>query len=86
VLLVAALIEARSFERLGLLAEAIHDDAPLADFLRGLLASEARHHGLYVRLAEELAPGPETRARLRELAEHEASILAEPTRLVRLHS
>jgi tRNA 2-(methylsulfanyl)-N6-isopentenyladenosine37 hydroxylase len=45
-LLVSGLIEARSHERLGLLAE--HCPEPeLAKFYRGLMASEARHYGIY---------------------------------------
>ena len=85
VLLVAALIEARSCERFGLLAGGV-DDPELCDFYRGLLASEARHHGLYVELARELC-GPEVvRSRLSELARSEAAILREPAACVRLHS
>lgn len=45
-LLVSALIEARSYERLGLLGQ--HCPEPeLAQFYRGLMASEARHYGIY---------------------------------------
>ena len=70
-LLCSALIEARSCERLGLLAEAL-PDAELARFYASLRAAEARHHGVYLELACELAPRPQVAARLAELAQHEA--------------
>ena len=85
VLLVGALIEARSCERFKLLAEGL-DDAELAAFYERLLASEARHHGLYVQLARELVGEAEANARLEELAKIEAEILAEPGPRPRLHS
>ena len=51
-LLIAALIEARSHERLGLLAEHCPEPA-LGKFYRGLMASEARHYGTYWLLAHD---------------------------------
>jgi tRNA-(ms[2]io[6]A)-hydroxylase len=84
-LLVSALIEARSCERFGLLAEAV-DDPELAALYRGLLASEARHHALYVELAERVQGRPEVRERLAELAEHEAQVVAEAPPWPRLHT
>jgi tRNA-(ms[2]io[6]A)-hydroxylase len=85
-LLVAALIEARSCERLGLLAEALPgvDDA-LARLYRGLLAAEARHHGEYVSLALASFPGPEVHERLARLAAHEARAIAAGAPAPRLH-
>lgn len=83
-LLCAALIEARSCERLGLLAEAIADSA-LAGFYRSLHAAEARHHALYVELACQAAPRGAVATRLAELAAHEARVLAELPPLPRLH-
>jgi tRNA-(ms[2]io[6]A)-hydroxylase len=84
-LLCHALIEARSCERMKLLAEALADPA-LAALYRGLLASEARHHHAYVELAAGLAPEAEVRARLGELALHEAAVLAAAPALPRLHA
>jgi tRNA-(ms[2]io[6]A)-hydroxylase len=85
-LLVAAVIEARSCERLGLLAEALPAvDAELAAFYRGLLASEARHHGEYLKLAESLFEPSTVRVRLEEIAAHEAGVLAEGPFEPRLH-
>jgi tRNA-(ms[2]io[6]A)-hydroxylase len=79
-----ALIEARSCERMRLLAEAV--DPPLADLYRGLVASEARHHHAYVELAEAVVPAREVRGRLRTLAAHEAAVLAAGPPLARFHS
>jgi tRNA-(ms[2]io[6]A)-hydroxylase len=84
-LLVHGLIEARSCERLGRLAEATPDPA-LADLWRGLLASEARHHQAYAALASQVAPPDVVRERLRVLAEHEAAVLAAVPALPRLHA
>jgi len=85
-LLVAALIEARSCERLGLLAAALPgvDDA-LAGLYRGLLAAEARHHGEYLALAQALFPDARVRERLAALAAHEAAALAAGAPAPRLH-
>ena len=70
ILLVCALIEARSCERMKVLAEGLADDEPvLADFYRSLLASEARHHALYVDLADQLFERAEVRTRLDEITE-----------------
>jgi tRNA-(ms[2]io[6]A)-hydroxylase len=84
-LLVSALIEARSCERLRLLAEAL-GDAPPGALCGELLTSEARRHHVYVELACALAPRPEVRARLGELAQAEAAILREPAPFPRLHT
>jgi len=84
-LLCCGLIEARSCERFQLLADAIDDDE-LAGFYRGLLASEARHHRIYVELAGELAPEAGVRQRLVELAAIEAEILAEAPPWCRMHT
>jgi tRNA-(ms[2]io[6]A)-hydroxylase len=86
-LLCCALIEARSCERMQLLAEAL-DDAALRELYQGLLACEARHHATYVDLARtlELAPEPELKRRLRELAEHEARVLEDAPAEPRMHN
>jgi tRNA-(ms[2]io[6]A)-hydroxylase len=84
-LLCLALIEARSCERMRLLAEALGDDS-LAVLYRGLLASEARHHQTYLDLAHAVAPDHPVRDRLAVLARHEADVLAEPSPLPRLHA
>lgn len=77
-LLCAALIEARSHERLGRLAEgfAAADDDRLADFYAALGSAEERHAAMYVDLAAKVAPRPEVIERLDELALREAEVLA----------
>ena len=84
-LLCAALIEARSCERFGLLADAV-PDPELAELYRELRASEARHHGAYVELAETVESREDVRERLGELARHEARVLAEAPPWPRLHT
>jgi len=86
-LLCCALIEARSCERFQLLAEAVAEaDADLARFYSGLLAAEARHHRVYLELAEELEPRASVRARLAELSAHEAAVLEDAPPVPRMHN
>ena len=84
-LLCSAVIEARSCERLGLLAEALPDPA-LAGFYAGLRTAEARHHGIYVELACELADRDSVAARLTRITAHEAEVLARAPAEPRLHN
>jgi tRNA-(ms[2]io[6]A)-hydroxylase len=84
-LLISALIEARSCERFQILAEGL-DEPALAELYRSLLASEARHHGIYVELAAELMDGETADMRLLELALSEAKIISEPCDWVRIHA
>ncbi len=86
-LLCCALVEARSCERMGLLAERLEDPG-LRSLYAGLLASEARHHEAYIDMARStgLFPEAEIRGRLREIAEHEARILAELPTEPRMHN
>ena len=86
--LVAGLIEARSHERMALLAE--HSpDAELRSLYGELVASEARHFGLYWMLAEKGFGRQATIDRLQELAAAEVAalqgVLAGPQE-VRFHS
>ena len=83
--LVAGLIEARSHERLALLAH--HSpDACLRALYGDLLASEARHFGLYWLLCERRWPRQLVIERLRQLAQAEAELLASLHPQPRLHS
>lgn len=84
-LLVSGLIEARSHERLGLLAT--HCPEPeLAKFYRGLMASEARHFGTYWVLADTYFERQEFLWRLEELAVVESELLATLHPEPRIHS
>ena len=84
-LLVAALIEARSCERFGLLHENLKD-RKLADFYDSLFESEARHHTTYVRLAGMYGDEDTVRERLDVLAAEEAKIIETGDTLPRMHS
>jgi tRNA-(ms[2]io[6]A)-hydroxylase len=77
-LLVAAFIEARSHERLELLARgfAAGRDAELADFYGALAGAERRHAEIFLELAAPLVPADALEARLAELGAREAEILA----------
>ncbi len=84
-LLVSALIEARSHERLGLLAA--HCSKPdLAKFYQGLMASEARHYGIYWVLADTYYDREIVMQRLDELSIAESEILATLHPEPRIHS
>ena len=84
-LLIFGLIEARSHERLGLIAEHC-PDPELAKFYRSLMASEARHYGIYWVLAQEYSDRSTVESQLVELAEYESSILATMHHEPRVHS
>ena len=84
-MLVAALIEARSHERLGLLAEHC-GDPELSKFYRALMASEARHYAAYWLLAVDSYPRSVVDRRLNELATVESELLATLHPAPRVHS
>ena len=84
-LLCAALIEARSCERMGLLADAL-EDTPLVALYRSLLRAEARHHATYVALATTVLGDGSVDRRLAELARHEAAVLGAAPPMARLHA
>ncbi|ALJ01555.1 tRNA hydroxylase [Rufibacter tibetensis] len=74
-LLVNALIEARSCERFKLLWKNLQDEA-LQKFYYELMVSEASHYVSFVKLAKEYMPKEVVDARLQELLEIEANIIA----------
>jgi tRNA 2-(methylsulfanyl)-N6-isopentenyladenosine37 hydroxylase len=73
-LLVSGLIEARSHERLGLLGD-FCPDRELAKFYRSLMASEARHYGVYWILATTYFDRDLVMQRLEELSLVESELL-----------
>ena len=86
-LLVGALIEARSAERFRLLVPRLPE--PLAEFYATLERSEARHFELYLSLAREADTSEgdaECARRLASLAAREAELATEPDRVFRFHS
>ena len=83
--LIAGLIEARSHERLSLLAlNSEHKSFKL--LYESLLESEARHFGIYWKLAQTKFSKDETFQRLEELSKVETKILSQPFSLPRVHS
>jgi tRNA-(ms[2]io[6]A)-hydroxylase len=74
-LLAAGLIEARSCERFGLLADGC-GDLPLGRFYEDLFAAEARHHSLFLALAGDLFEEPLVRSRLEAMSRIEGAIAA----------
>jgi tRNA 2-(methylsulfanyl)-N6-isopentenyladenosine37 hydroxylase len=83
-LVCAALIEARSYERfLGL---APHLPAPLGAFYAGLAQSEARHQALYLRLAEQRDRESALLGCLQRFGEIEAELATAPDAQFRFHS
>ena len=82
-LLVGALIEARSAERFSLLAPRL--PAPLGRLYQELGTCEARHYELYVGFARAAAP-EEWRRRLELLAMREAELATAPEGVLRFHS
>lgn len=85
-LLIGALIEARSCERFALVAPRL--PARLAKFYGGLLASEARHFEHYIAFAKSECGVEETEieVRLEELKALEAKLISEPDPQFRFHS
>jgi tRNA 2-(methylsulfanyl)-N6-isopentenyladenosine37 hydroxylase len=85
-LLVAALIEARSCERFALLVPQL--PAELAAVYATLLESEARHFELYLDLSQQEArqSSEETNTRLAILKEVEATLITAPDPQFRFHS
>jgi tRNA-(ms[2]io[6]A)-hydroxylase len=83
--LVAGLIEARSHERMRLLS--IHSpDIELRNLYADLLKSEARHFGIYWKLADERFDRKILTSRLEELAKVESDALLEMHHQPRMHS
>ena len=83
VLIVGAIIEARSCERFAALAPYLDDK--LADFYNGLLKSEARHYQDYLKLAEQ-AHGGEVDERVAEFLAIEKELVETPDTEFRFHS
>ena len=83
--LIAGLIEARSHERMTLLS--IHSPDPeLRGLYADLLKSEARHFGIYWKLADERFDRNILFSRLEELARVESDALVEMHHEPRMHS
>ena len=75
-LLVGGIVEARGCERFGIVAEALPRGA-MKDFYRDIASSEARHRGLFLRLARVYFPEEEIAPRLEELLNIEAAVIGQ---------
>ena len=87
ILVVGALIEARSCESFAKLAP--HLDKELSDFYLSLLKSESRHFMDYLGLAREIAKGHEkinVDERIRVFCEKERELIETPSAAFRFHS
>jgi tRNA-(ms[2]io[6]A)-hydroxylase len=85
-LLIAGIIEARSCERLCMLAEVLPEREPsLAEPYRELARAEARHHGLFFRLARNEAGTAATEQRAAELLAFEAELVKTLPLRARVH-
>jgi tRNA-(ms[2]io[6]A)-hydroxylase len=85
-LVISAVIEARSHERMQMLAHALADtDAPAAAFYDGLVEAEERHHGDYLEIAAGMYGRAAVLASWDKVAQHEANVLASLPFLPRLH-
>ncbi|CAN5913179.1 tRNA isopentenyl-2-thiomethyl-A-37 hydroxylase MiaE [soil metagenome] len=82
-LLVFAVIEGRSAERLGMLATALPDEKARALY-ESLAEAEYRHRDVFLSLARDASPAT-WRARALELAHIENDIMAERTPVARIH-
>ena len=83
--LIAGLIEARSHERLSLLALNSKLEN-FKDLYASLIESEARHFGVYWKLAQTKFNKTQTLKRLDELSKLESKILSETFLMPRVHS
>ncbi|MBL55929.1 MAG: tRNA 2-methylthio-N6-isopentenyl adenosine(37) hydroxylase MiaE [Flavobacteriales bacterium] len=83
-LLIAAMIEARSCERFRVLSENINDKE-LASFYRDLMASEAKHYTLFLKLARKYGKGVDVEKRWKEFLAKEAEIMKEYGKKVTVH-
>lgn len=83
-MLIGALIEARSCERFELLAPRLPPQ--VGEFYADLARAEARHHELYIEHAKVNAGEVDWEQRLRQLAEVEAELATSPDTVLRFHS
>jgi tRNA-(ms[2]io[6]A)-hydroxylase len=83
-LLVAGIVEARSCERLLMVANALAPDVPEKELYLDLARAEARHHGLFFRLAARYGDSG-VQARADELLDFEATVVARQPLEPRVH-
>lgn len=84
VLIISAIVEARSCERFARLVEVL--DEELAEFYRSLLKSEARHFQVYLNQAEKIADGDGIQDRIDLFLEADERLISTPDPDFRFHS
>jgi len=84
ILIVSAIVEARSCERFSRLIDVL--DEELAEFYRSLLKSEARHFRVYLDFAHEAAEGADISARVDHFLERDRALIESPDENFRFHS
>lgn len=83
-LLIAAIIEARSYERLDILGALL--EPKVATLYKKLRDSEYRHYLTYIRIAEQLEKSSNIEQRLDRLLDFEADLVTSPDNEFRFHS
>ena len=84
VLIISAIVEARSCERFSRLVEVLDDE--LAEFYRSLLKSEARHFQIYLNQAEKIAGGDISQDRIDLFLAADERLILTPDPDFRFHS
>ena len=83
-LVLAAFIEARSYERFVVLSSYLQND--LSDFYKKLCHSEWRHYLLFIEIAKEYFPHDVVEKKLVLFAKYEAQLIEGKDDLFRVHS
>ena len=84
VLIVSAIVEARSCERFSRLVEVL--EPGLSDFYSSLLKSEARHFAVYLKQAQKVSDGQSIDDRVDHFLEIERQLITTPDSELRFHS
>ena len=84
ILIVSAIVEARSCERFSRLVEVPDDE--LSEFYESLLKSEARHFKVYLQLAGQVAAGADIEDRVSFFLREDERLITSPDPEFRFHS
>ncbi len=84
ILIVSAIVEARSCERFSRLVDVL--DEELAEFYASLLKSEARHFKVYLQLAEQASEGVNIDERIAHFLAEDERLITSPDPEFRFHS
>lgn len=84
ILIVSAIVEARSCERFSRLIDVL--DEELAEFYASLLKSEARHFKVYLQLAEQISEGADIQDRIDHFLVEDERLITSPDPEFRFHS